>query len=99
MVGCIARSQQFRDIAFAPVPDPFWRDVRDIADFLRVGATGEALFRLDGSEPVSGRMTLRAMRNCLDQVLPAVPGIPAGRVRYDRLAIKKQQLPKSEQSS
>src|SRR5436190_10387148 len=99
MVGCIARAQQFRNIAFAPIPDPFWRDVRDIADLLRVGAAGEAQFRLDGSEAVSGGMTLRAMPNCLHQVLPAVPGISTGRVRNDRLAIKKQQLPKSEQSS
>jgi hypothetical protein len=50
VVRRIAGLQHFRHIRLAPVFDPGWRDVRDVANSFRVDAAGEAGFGLDGSE-------------------------------------------------
>src|SRR4051812_10874146 len=88
VVRCLSRLQHLRDILLRPVADPPWRDVWDVSNAFRISAPGETGFRFDGSEDVPGRMTFRAVRHRLGEILTAIPGVAAAGIRTNRVAVE-----------
>ncbi len=71
MVGRLARRQHPHEILLAPIRDTSGRDVRNVARALGINSARKSCFRDYRAHDVSTGMTLRAVRQRLDEIIAA----------------------------
>lgn len=77
MVGRLARRQHPHEILLAPIRDTSGRDVRNVARALGINSARKSCFRDYRAHDVSTGMTLRAVRQRLDEIIAAASSLSA----------------------
>src|SRR5947208_1669227 len=96
----VAGLEEVGNVLHAPFGEvAFLRDVRHPTLAFGIRRAGKALRGDNAAEEIARAVALRAMTQSVDEIGAAIPCGGMRRVRDERLAVKKQQLPDSNRAA
>ena len=95
-IGCHAGGKRLGEFLDFPIVQLALRDVGDAALPGRARASGKAPAGDDRAQKIARRMTFGAVAGAIHEISAAIPLRGLRRIRRERFAVEKQQLPNAK---